>query len=68
MWLTFSFEFVAKKFTFTGNHVRIQRGEIGVLDPLPWKITSYMGFYKNKHLDPRPPGKSWTPPGKCWTL
>ena len=31
------------------------------------KITSYMGFYRDKHLDPPPSGKSWTPPGKCWT-
>ena len=37
--------------------------------PPPWKITSYMGFYREyavgppwKKSDPPPP-----PPGKCWT-
>ena len=27
------------------------KGGIGGPDP-PWKITGYMGFYRNKHLDP----------------
>ena len=31
----------------------------GGLD-LPWKITSYMGFYRELAIGP-PPGKSWTP-------
>ena len=30
-------------------------------DPIPWKITSSMCFYRNKPLDPPPPPrKSWT--------
>ena len=41
-------------------------GGVGVRTP--WKITSYMGFFKYYDKDP-PPGKSWTPPppGKCQT-
>ena len=51
--------------TVTYAHVRIQRGD-RVPDPPPWKFTSSMGFYTNKHLDPLeiltpPPGKCWTP-------
>ena len=42
--------------------VRIERGDRGSGLPPPWKITSYKGFYRNKLLDPPPPGKSWTPP------
>ena len=33
---------------------------------IPWKITSYMGFFRNKHKEkvrPPPPGKFWTPSG-----
>ena len=30
--------------------------------PPPQKITCYMGFHRNKYLDPLPPGRSWTPP------
>ena len=51
--------------------MRIQRGGgAGGPDP-PWKITSYMGFYREsaigppwKKLSPPPPPP---PPGKCWT-
>ena len=32
-----------------------------------WKITSYMRFYGNKHLDPPPPLEKVEPPEKCWT-
>ena len=39
-------------------HVWIQRGYLGVRTP--WKITSYIGFYRNKHLDP-PPWKMLDP-------
>ena len=40
-------------------------GGTGGPDPPPWKITSYMGFYKE--IGNGPPEKSWTPtPGKCW--
>ena len=31
-------------------HVRVQRGDRG--SGPPWKITGYLGFYRNKHLDP----------------
>ena len=30
-------------------------GGYGVRPPPPWKITSYMGFYRNYPLDPNPP-------------
>ena len=30
-------------------------GDRGSGPPLPRKITSYMGFYRNQHLDPGPP-------------
>ena len=46
-------------------YVRIHRGP----DPLPPKITGYMGFYRNKYWDPPPPLKEAGPPpptGKCW--
>ena len=33
-------------------------GGLGVWTP--WKITSYMGFYKEYAIGPPPPGKSWT--------
>ena len=55
-------------------HARIQRstgsmsgsrGGIGVRTP-PSKMTSYMGFYRNKHLDPVGPPPPPLP-GKCWT-
>ena len=39
------------------GHVRIQKGVKGP-DP-SWKITSHMGFYRNKHSDT--PGKSRIP-------
>ena len=39
-----------------GCLVRIRRGGCGIRTT-PWKITSYKGFYRNKHLDPPPPGK-----------
>ena len=29
--------------------------------PPPWKITSYMGFYREYAIGPPPPWKSWTP-------
>ena len=55
--------------TSSGNDCSNMRGSRGGTrgqDPL-WKITSYMRFYGNKHLDP-PPWKCWTsPPEKCWT-
>ena len=40
------------------------RGGIGVPDPLPWKITSYMGFYRNYYLEPPPPYTVGPPPWK----
>ena len=33
----------------------------GVGSPDPLKITSSIGFYRNKILDPSPLGKGWTP-------
>ena len=53
---------------FNFYHGRIQRGDRGPDPPPPWKVTSYIGFYRYKQLDPLPPGNSWTPPppGKCW--
>ena len=38
------------------------RRGIGVPDPPPWKITSYMGFYRNRHLKPNPLEKVGPPP------
>ena len=50
--------------TSSGNDCSNMRGSrVGTRGPdLLWKITSYMRFYGNKHLDPPPP-----PPWKCWT-
>ena len=43
------------------EHERVKRGDRG--PDSPSKMTSYMGFYRNKHLDPVGPPL----PGKCWT-
>ena len=43
-------------------------GGQGVRTPTPWKITSYMGFYREKAIGPPPPLEKIgpPPPGKCW--
>ena len=55
--------------TSSGNDCSNMRGSRGGTrgqDPL-WKITSYMRFYGNKHLDPSPLEMLDPPPEKCWT-
>ena len=49
-----------------GAEVRIWEGGGGRGSGPAWKITSYMGFYRNKQLDPPPLEKVGSPPGKCW--
>ena len=43
-------------------YVRIHSGDRGSGPPTPPENTGYMGFYRNKYLDPPPPWEKLDPP------